>query len=267
MKPLILKSICCITGFFTFITPAFAEFSAPKGENVGFEIAAKSDRSDRGFGVSRVELTMYMINNDGESSERSLTMSTLEVADEGFGDKSLVVFNSPAEVKDTKLLSHTHILDPDDQWLYLPALKRVKRISSANKSGPFVGSEFAFEDFTAQELNKFEYKFLKEEKCGEYTCAVIDRFPLYDNSGYTKQRSFIDTTHYQIRKIEFFDRRDKHLKTLFLNDYKLYKDQFWRPLEMYMDNHQKGKKTILKFEDYDFSVRLANRDFSKSSLK
>ena len=74
-----------------------------------------------------------------------------------------MVFRTPRDIEGTALLSHAQILEPDNQWLYLPALKRVKRISSANKSGPFVGSEFAFEDFTALELNKYDYVWLSEE--------------------------------------------------------------------------------------------------------
>ena len=103
-----------------------------------------------------------------------LSLRTLEVPDESVGDKSLIIFDSPRDIKGTALLSYAKILDPDDQWLYLPALKRVKRISSVNKSGPFVGSEFAFEDFTALELNKYASLTgglqVETEKRGE-TCS------------------------------------------------------------------------------------------------
>ena len=124
-------------------------------EERGFEIAARSDRSDVGFADSEVSLTMLLRNKAGQETQRSLQIRTLEKADESVGDRSLVLFDSPRDIEGTALLSHAKILDPDDQWLFLPALKRVKRISSANKSGPFVGSEFAFEDFTSLELNKY----------------------------------------------------------------------------------------------------------------
>ncbi len=74
------------------------------------------------------------------------------------GDKSLFVFDEPRDVQGTAFLIHAHREDADDQWLYLPALKRVKRISSANRSGSFMGSEFAYEDMTAQEVEKFTYR-------------------------------------------------------------------------------------------------------------
>ena len=123
-------------------------------EKKGYDIAARSDRTDRGFSDSTVKLSMVLRNAAGKESSRALEIKTFEVQDENVGDKSLVIFDSPRDIKGTALLSHAQILEPDDQWLFLPALKRVKRISSTNKSGPFVGSEFAFEDFTATELNK-----------------------------------------------------------------------------------------------------------------
>lgn len=258
----LVASVCVTLG-----VAAQTASEASTDENKGYLIAAQSDRSDRGFNVSQTNVTMRLQDKNGQETRRSLTMMTQEVVDEASGDKSLIIFNSPADVQDTKLLSHAHILDSDDQWLYLPALKRVKRISSANKSGPFVGSEFAFEDFTAQELNKYDYQYVGEQSCGEFQCAVIDRFPKYENSGYSRQRAQIDLSHYQVRQIDFYDRKDAHLKTLALSDYRQYQNAYWRPQRMSMQNIQTGKTTILEFDDYQFGVGLSERDFDKSSLK
>ncbi len=132
-------------------------------EDRGYAVAARSDRSDRGFADSKVELKMVLRNKAGKETTRSLRLTTLEIPNEDLGDKSLIIFDTPVDIEGTALLSHARILDPDDQWLYLPALKRTKRISSVNKSGPFVGSEFSFEDFTALELNKYDYRYIGEE--------------------------------------------------------------------------------------------------------
>jgi outer membrane lipoprotein-sorting protein len=242
--------------------PSFA--ATPKEK--GFEIAARSDRSDRGFGDSDVELTMVLRNAAGQKSSRTLRIATLEMADESVGDKSLVLFSTPKDINGTALLSHAKILDPDDQWLYLPALKRVKRISSANKSGPFVGSEFAFEDFTASELNKFDYRYLRDEVCNELQCEVVERIPRYENSGYTKQISWIDTTHYQIRKIEFYGRRGDLLKVLELGDYREYSGGYWRAHRLVMTNVQTNKSTDLNYGDYKFGSGLEDKDFVKGRL-
>ncbi|HEY5739068.1 MAG TPA: outer membrane lipoprotein-sorting protein [Gammaproteobacteria bacterium] len=233
----------------------------------GFAIAARADRSDVGFGNSEVELQMILRNAAGEESTRRLRISTLEKPDESVGDKSLVLFDTPADIKGTALLSHARILDSDDQWLYLPALKRVKRISSRNKSGPFVGSEFAFEDFTAIELNKFDYRYIGTEACGEFECDLVERLPRYQNSGYKRQLSWIDRTHYQLRKVEFYDRRGDLLKVLELNDYRRYDNGTWRAHRLSMNNMQTNKQTELVYGDYRFAVDIGERDFESAGLK
>ncbi len=245
-----------------------ANAEAPSGAMAekGFEVAARSDRSDRGFRDSKVELKMILRNKAGKETTRRLSIATLEIPDEGTGDKSLIVFESPADISGTALLSHAKILDPDDQWLFLPALKRVKRISSANKSGPFVGSEFAFEDFTALELNKFTYKYIREEACGELMCDVVERYPRYERSGYTKQITWLDQRDYQVRKVEFYDRRGDLLKTLVLEDYQQYEGKYWRAKRMSMVNHKTGKSTDLIYSDYTFQAGLRDRQFVKTVL-
>ena len=234
-------------------------------EDHAYEIAARSDRTDLGFGDSEVELQMILRNAAGQESTRSLRIATLEKPDESVGDKSLVVFDTPRDIEGTALLSHAKILDPDDQWLYLPALKRVKRISSSNKSGPFVGSEFAFEDFTAIELNKFDYTWAGEVACGDLTCDVLERTPRYESSGYTKQVSWVDQTDFQIRKVEFYDRRGDLLKVLELNDYRNY-EGIWRAHKLSMSNVQTNKQTDLLYGDYKFGTGLDENDFVKGRL-
>jgi len=244
-------------------TPALSQDAA----NKGFEVAAKSDRSDRGFGDSTVILSMVLKNAAGAESTRSMAMTTLELPDESIGDRSLVRFDSPADIEGTSLLSHAQIIDADDQWLFLPALKRVKRISSRNKSGPFVGSEFAFEDITGQELEKYDHVWVREEACGDLMCDVVERKPRYENSGYTRQLVWIDQSDAQFRKIEYYDRKNDLLKTQTFEDYKLYEGKFWRSQLFRMENHQTGKSTVLKFSDYTFNTGLTDRDFVKGVLK
>jgi hypothetical protein len=186
---------------------------------------------------------------------------------DGDGDKSLTIFDNPRDIKGTAFLSHTHALNPDDQWLYLPALKRIKRISSANKSGPFVGSEFAYEDLSSQEVEKYTYKWLRDETLDGHEVFVIERFPQYKNSGYTRQISWLDKEMYKRRKVEFYDRKNTLLKTLVSSDYKQYLDQYWRPGKMEMVNHQTGKKTDIIWENLQFKNGLGNRDFDRNTLK
>ena len=241
--------------------------NASTDDTKGFDIAARSDRSDAGFGDTVVELQMVLRNAAGKETTRELSLKTLEKPNEQIGDKNLIIFNHPPDIDGTALLSYAKILKPDDQWLYLPALKRVKRISSANKSGPFVGSEFAFEDFTSQELNKYSYKYLRSEACGDFNCDVVERYPLYKNSGYSKQTGWVDQTDFQVRKIDFYDRRGGLLKTLTLDEYRQYEGKYWRPHQLHMVNHQTNKSTDLIYSEFHFKTGLGKRDFNKAVLK
>jgi hypothetical protein len=246
--------------------PVSSTLQATTPEETGFEIAARSDRSDRGFEDSRVQLRMILRNAAGQETTRELEITTLEMPDENIGDKSLVVFSTPRDIDGTALLSFARILEPDDQWLYLPALKRTKRISSSNKSGPFVGSEFAFEDFTSLELNKFSYRHLGSEACSDLTCDVVERLPLYENSGYQRQVVKIDQHDHQIREVVYYNRRGDLLKTLSLEDYREYGDGWWRAHLMKMVNHQTGKSTDLVYAGYEFGSGLTDSDFVKGRL-
>jgi len=240
---------------------------ATPSEDKGLEIAKEIDSRDQGFIDSRTELQMNLTNRHGEKSVRKLKLSTLENADPDAGDKSLTVFNYPRDIKGTAFLSFTKILDPDDQWLYLPALKRVKRISSANKSGPFVGSEFAYEDLVSFEIGKYGYKWLKDEACGDLQCFVIERLPKYENSGYTRQVVWVDKGEYRVQKVDFYDRKESLLKTLVQSNYEQYLDKYWRPLKMVMKNHQTGKATELVYSHYEFRVGVNESDFTPNRLK
>lgn len=243
--------------------PALAQTAEEKGR----EIAEEVDRRDEGWGTSETDLKMILRNRQGQSSTRELTIQSLETDEPGAGDKSLIVFSSPRDIDGTALLTHTKILDPDDQWLYLPALKRVKRISSKNKSGSFVGSEFAYEDLVSQEVDKYTYKWLRDETLGGQDCFVVERHPVYENSGYTKQVVWIDKAEYRPLKIEFYDRKGALLKTLELKDYKQYLDQYWRAHTLDMVNHQSGKSTTLEFSDFEFGLGLSETAFTASRLK
>lgn len=260
-------------GLAVFLAPHLVQAEAPGLPSAsdpaarGLAIAQENDKRDRGWGDARADMKMILTNASGETSERALRFMMLENPDPDDGDWSLMTFDRPRDIEGTALLTYSHIKDTDDQWLYLPAIKRVKRISSTNKSGPFVGSEFAFEDFSTQQIGKFSYKWLKDEACGDRTCHVVERVPLYEDSGYTRETAWIDTTDYQYRKIDYYDRKGSLLKTLTFGNYTLYEDKFWRPLELDMDNHETGKKTRLLWQGYKFNTDLTKDDFTTASLE
>jgi len=230
----------------------------------GLEIAREIKARDLGWGDSQSDMTMTLRDRKGREVVREMRTKSLEV--EGDGDKGLTVFDTPLDVKGTAFLSFSHIVGDDDQWLFLPALKRVKRIASRNKSGPFLGSEFAFEDLSSFEVEKNTYTFLRDEACGELTCFVVEMDPVDKFSGYTRLVAWIDQDHYRVHKIDFYDRRNTHLKTLTIEGYQLYKDKFWRADKQVMLNHKNGKSTDIEIKNIRFDTGLSDADFNERKL-
>lgn len=243
------------------VAPASAETPEEKGRAIFEEV----DKRNEGFVDSQVNMVMILKDKRGNTSEREMRVKTLE--GENGEDKTLMVFDTPKDQKGTALLTFAHKQKDDDQWLYLPALKRVKKIASKNKSGPFMGSEFSFEDLAGQDVDEYDYKWIRDEACGEGECFVVESYPHDKYSGYTKILSWVDKEHYRTFKAEFYDRKKSHLKTLTPTGYKLYLDQFWNPDLMEMINHQTGKSTQLHNKNTQYKVGLKKKDFNKNSLK
>ena len=241
------------------------DLSAQSAEEKGLQIAVEADKRNTGWRDQQADFRMILRNKNGQESIRELRIRTMEV--ENDGDRSLTTFETPRDIKGTALLSYTHALEPDDQWLYLPALKRVKRIASANKSGPFMGSEFAYEDLTSNEVEKYTYKWLRDDFVDGKETFVVERIPAYKYSGYTRQVAWIDKNIYRPLKVEYYDRKNKLLKTLIISGYKQFLDQYWRAESMHMVNHQTEKETVLEWNNYQFNNNFTDRDFDRDTLK
>ncbi|OHB68561.1 MAG: outer membrane lipoprotein-sorting protein [Planctomycetes bacterium RBG_13_62_9] len=234
-------------------------------EEKGRSIVQEADRRYGGYEDCTARLRMILRNKQGQISDRELRVRMLEV--EGDGTRSLCIFDSPADVKGTILLTHTHPHKPDDQWLFLPALERVKRIAAQNKSGSFMGSEFSYEDIATQTLDKYVYAWLRDETCEGQECSVIERRSTdRQNSGYRRQVVWIDKEYLRTWRIEFYDRKDSLLKTLTFAGYEKYEDKFWRPREMTMVNHPTGKSSQLIWSEFAFRTGLTPNDFNQQSL-
>ncbi len=236
----------------------------------GLAISTEADKRDLGFGDFEAEGRMVLRNKQGQESVREFRAMTLERPDAGIGDMSITVFEKPRDVRGTALLTHANV-EPadDDQWLYLPAVKRVKRISSSNRTGKFVSSEFSFEDLGGQEVDDFSYEWLRDEACPTMAgsqCFVVSRIPKNKKSGYSKTISWIDQDEYRLTQAEFYNRRGDLEKVLNLTDYQQYLGQFWRPGLMRMENRQTGKSTDLVWSNYKFRSGLAEGDFDSQRL-
>ena len=237
---------------------------ADDAQRIGLEIATEADRRDQGFADLTANITM-IIKQDGGQQQRDLKFSALELSDDG--EKRLFVFHHPADIKGTAVLNYSHIRGDDDQWIFLPAFKRVKRISSANKSRPFVGSEFYYEDLVSIELPKYHYLYLGEEEIHGQPCFKVQFTPTYENSGYSRQIVYLDKQYYRVQKVEFFDPQNALLKTLTANGYHQYLGKYWRPDVLHMINHRNNRETIMQWKNIKMKNGLSRQDFTVVALK
>lgn len=215
-------------------------------EDKGLQIATDADKADSGFLGERSTMEMVLVNAHGDEAKRKMKSLVQEGTDDG--DRSVITFQWPADVKGTRMLTWTHKKGHDDQWLYLPSLKRVKRIASRNKSGAFMGSEFAYEDLGSQEPEKYSWKHLKDEAVGGRPAWVLERVPVDKKSGYSRQVVWMDQEYKGAVKIDYYDRKGELLKSAALTGYKKH-GKYWRIGQIEMVNHQTRKKSRITWSD------------------
>jgi outer membrane lipoprotein-sorting protein len=250
-----LIAIVCIT-----TSVAMAQTAQDKG----LKIVTENKTVNDGFGGESSQMTMVLINAHGDQTVRKMTSVSTEV--KGDGDRSRIEFIQPADVKGTRMLTWSHGTKNDDQWLFLPSLKRVKRISSRSKSGSFMGSEFAYEDLGSQEIEKYTYTYLKDETINERPHWVIEQIPTDKKSGYSKQVSWIDQGYRQPSKIDFYDRKGAHLKTFTFTGYTQF-DKWWRAGQIAALNHQTQKRSTLTWNNRKLGQTADADVFTKDGLK
>ncbi|WP_457748085.1 outer membrane lipoprotein-sorting protein [Sulfurimonas sp.] len=228
------------------------------------EIAKKAFLSISGYEGSEAVMTMILKNAKGVKNERKLKV----VRKEGdSGDKSYIEFLYPNDIKGTKLLSYEVIGSDDKQWLFLPALKRIKRISSRNKSGSFVASEFSYEDISSVNYKNYTYNSVAKTvtKNGKIYFRIV-RKPIDKHSGYSKQIIWIDKKNDLIRFGEYYDKHNKLLKKVHFSKYKKI-EGIWRIFEIDIENVQNHKSSKLVCKKEVIHKNITNTDVSKRALQ
>lgn len=218
-----------------------------------------------GYKDSQSRFTAIITDAQGNESRREVRIKYLETAAEG--NKRLLVFDKPVDLKRHALLTVSYPEKLDEHWAYNPDNQQVKRLLSNNASTPFSGSEFNFEDLSSQDLAKYDYRFEREDELDGIPCTVVSRFPKDKNSAYQRLETWVDAQTFLIQKIDYYDRSGKLFKTLTASDYELFADKYWRAKQINIKNHQSGKSTQLVWSNYQFNTGLSEKDFSLTSLR
>ena len=255
--------------FFLFSTVLVTAAHSQSSAERGLQIMESREASDAGWQNARVSGTMVLYDASKRAIERNFDVIRSERNTAHKGDLSRILFQDPADVRGTVLLTHSKV-EPadDDQWLYLPVNRRVRRISSSNRTGKFLSSEFSYEDMGGSELEDSTYEWLEDTPCpgaANLQCHVVAAYPKSRASGYSKRVIWLDTKEYRFYQSEYYNRGGRLEKRLTLSDYKNYQGH-WRPALMQMENLQTGRRTDMRWDGYQFGVQLSATDFSPQRL-
>lgn len=218
-----------------------------------------------GYGDSQSKFVAIIKESDGTQNRREIRLKYLENSPDG--NKRLMIFDKPRDLKRHAMLTVSHKNGADEQWVYDPENNQVKRILSNNAFTPLSGTDITFEDISSQDVDKYDYQYEKDASLDGTLCYVVNRYPKDKYSGYQRLETWIDKSTYLVKKIDYYDRKGVLLKTLTLDNYRKYNDKFWRAGEMLMANHQSGRNTQLLWSEYRFNTGLTEADFSLTSLR
>jgi len=221
---------------------------------------------------SEAVVKMTSVDEKGQTREREITMAT-KLMDGGKTEKRIYRFLSPADVQGTGILVFDYEDKPDDVWIYLPALRKTRRIVSSQRGQAFMGSEFSYGDLNIPALDEFDYKLVKTEACGSEQCWVIDVTPkskeTADSEGYSKKTFWVNKDKYTVVKGVFYDKGGKVLKELHAEDVKLLdpKNKRYRAMKMEMINKQNGRKSVFESKKVTFAPNTKDDYFTTTYLE
>ena len=243
--------------------------------------AAADDRAvqamEKNFSISKVlgatqDVSMELVNNQGQKRVRS-TFSATKLQSNGTDSVRVVKFLSPSDVRGTATLLVEHSSTDDDIWIYLPALKKVRRLVASNKKDSFVGTDFSYGDIIGYKVADWQHRVVKEDTLDGAACLVIESIPktpeLKSNTGYSKRQSWIRKDNSVALKVEIWDTADKPLKTLLYSDVRQVDAtrQKWQPMVMEARNSQTGHKTTIRFSNYKLESSIGEDMFTTRYLE
>ncbi len=224
------------------------------------------DRTDD----SSVKLKMTLINPRGGVRKRQVTQVTKTDPDDN--RRQLIRFLSPADIAGTGFLSIEHNNRDDDNWLYLPALRKTRRIAGSDKTDSFVGSEFTYEDLDAEDLNAYKYELIASEHVDGVETWIVVAIPIdpkkAKESSYSKRELWITKDHHLVIQTKYYDRQGAYVKLFKASDIRRVPGtEKWRAYHISMEDVRKGKKTVLELSDYKINTGLGGEYFSERYLK
>ena len=209
------------------------------------------------------DLTMTLINKSGDQRVRKIKQFTKDL---GNVEKSIMFFLSPADVKNTSFMSWTYDSDQsDDQWIYLPALKKTKRISSDSKSDYFMGSDFTYDDLGDRKLEDDTHKLLREETMDGKECYVVESLSKDEDYMYSKTMVWVNKSNFIGVQKEFYDEDEDLLKVLTIKEVEEISG-IWVITNSEMKNVQKNHRTTMVLNNVQINTGMSESKFSERMM-
>jgi outer membrane lipoprotein-sorting protein len=234
--------------------------SSLNGRDIMLKVDNRPDGTDRKF-----LLEMTLINKRNRKRVRTVLSYS---KDYGNDKKTIMYFEKPADVKGTGFLSYEYD-EPskeDDRWLYLPALKKVRRISGSSKNDYFMGTDFTYDDMGDRSVDEDTHQLLREEALEGHSCWVVESVAKDKSYMYSKKIGWVRKDSLIATKVEFYDRRGTLIKTLTVPVQEKV-NGFWTALKMVMDNTSKEHKTLLEMKEVQYDQGIKDSLFRVSTLQ
>lgn len=231
----------------------------------GEQIVRRADREHRSRDERGVVEMVLVSEEDNQRQLRS--MEILGKTGEGEDDLNLVRFLAPPTVRGTAVLTVEATGRADDQWLYLPALRKTKRIASTQRTQRFAGTDFTYEDLRTEPFAAWTYRKLADARVAEVDCFAVEATPKSaDETGYSRRVIYVEQARFLIHKVEFFDKQGRHAKTLTNRDFEQI-DGLWRSRQAMMEDHLRRTKTIWRFTERQINPGLPDNTFTEANLE
>ncbi|MBQ4406529.1 MAG: outer membrane lipoprotein-sorting protein [Bacteroidales bacterium] len=251
--------------FLLAIAVLMTAFSVDAQTLTGREIVKKvKDNPDGETRYAKMDLVLEKAN--GSKRERKVESWAMDIGED---TKTMMFFTYPGDVKGTGFLTwnYDEIGKDDDKWLYMPALKKTRRISgSSSKTDYFMGTDFTYDDMGDRNIDEDDHKFLRMETIDGHECYVVESVPKDKREIYSKRISWIRKDCFMGVKVEYYDKLGKLHRVLNISDIKQVQG-FWTRGKMVMENVQTKHKTILTFSDLKFDLKIDGEMFNVAKLE
>lgn len=212
---------------------------------------------------SYFKVEMVLIDKRGSERRR-----ILETRSKDYGEliKTFLEFRSPADIEGTRFLSWENSAKDDTQYLYLPALGKIRRIVTSQKNLRFVNTDFTYEDMERRRPDKDEHKLISEEKYNGYDCYVIESIPKEKTSQYSKRVSRVGKESLVILSTDFYNKKDEKNKEFRVKQLEK-KDNIWTAMDTEMRDLKEEHRTLMRTEEVKYNQRAEDEIFTLQNLE